>query len=79
MSNKHCRLYRLKCWNGPERSVKVDLSCGTNNELLHISEPEKCEYYFKATSPALCWPIVSEGGAVSDKRAVEQHVAHQDL
>lgn len=46
----------LKCWNGPERSVSVDLSCGLTNEILSISEPEKCEYHFTATTPALCWP-----------------------
>ncbi|OCF38619.1 protein kinase C substrate 80K-H [Kwoniella heveanensis CBS 569] len=45
-----------KCWNGPMRSVGVDITCGTKNELLSISEPEKCEYRFKVTSPALCWP-----------------------
>jgi protein kinase C substrate 80K-H len=46
------------------RSATVELSCGTTNALLSISEPEKCEYRFKATSPALCWPIdpsVEEG------------------
>jgi protein kinase C substrate 80K-H len=41
------------------RSATVELSCGTTNALLSISEPEKCEYRFKATSPALCWPINS--------------------
>ncbi|KAJ9110673.1 hypothetical protein QFC19_001502 [Naganishia cerealis] len=46
----------LKCWNGPERSVSVDLTCGTTNEITHISEPEKCEYRFQVTTPALCWP-----------------------
>ncbi|KAJ9094012.1 hypothetical protein QFC20_006992 [Naganishia adeliensis] len=50
----------LKCWNGPERSVNVDLSCGTANEITHISEPEKCEYRFQVTSPALCWPLAEE-------------------
>ncbi|KAI5451340.1 hypothetical protein NCC49_001934 [Naganishia albida] len=50
----------LKCWNGPERSVHVDLSCGIANEITHISEPEKCEYRFLVTSPALCWPLVEE-------------------
>lgn len=49
-------LRRLKCWNGPERSVNVDITCGTTNEITHISEPEKCEYRFQVTSPALCWP-----------------------
>jgi protein kinase C substrate 80K-H len=48
---------RAKCWNGPMRSATVELSCGTTNALLSISEPEKCEYRFKATSPALCWPL----------------------
>lgn len=69
----------LKCWNGPERSVKVDLSCGTSNELLHVSEPEKCEYYFKATSPALCWPISPEDAHGASKQASRHHAAHQDL
>jgi len=45
-----------KCWNGPYRSVKLELSCGTENALLSIAEPEKCEYHFTGTSPALCWP-----------------------
>ncbi|GMK53438.1 hypothetical protein CspeluHIS016_0100240 [Cutaneotrichosporon spelunceum] len=46
-----------KCWNGPMRSVNVELECGKENALLAITEPEKCEYLFKATSPALCWPL----------------------
>ncbi|KAF8324464.1 endoplasmic reticulum protein [Cantharellus anzutake] len=45
-----------RCWNGPERSVHVELSCGTENALLSVSEPEKCEYHYVATTPALCWP-----------------------
>lgn len=44
------------------RSVNVELSCGTENALLSVSEPEKCEYKFKATTPALCWPAAIEGG-----------------
>lgn len=39
------------------RSVNVELSCGKENALLSITEPEKCEYQFKVTSPALCWPL----------------------
>ncbi|OSX60577.1 hypothetical protein POSPLADRAFT_1148504 [Postia placenta MAD-698-R-SB12] len=45
-----------KCWNGPMRSVTVILTCGLENELLSIAEPEKCEYQFKGTTPALCLP-----------------------
>ncbi|KAJ8502066.1 hypothetical protein ONZ51_g219 [Trametes cubensis] len=46
-----------KCWNGPQRSVTLDMSCGTENALLSVAEPEKCEYEFKITSPALCLPL----------------------
>ncbi|KAK3828522.1 MAG: glucosidase II beta subunit-like-domain-containing protein [Benniella sp.] len=43
-----------RCWNGPERSVKVAMSCGGKNELVQVSEPNKCEYLFKFRTPALC-------------------------
>ncbi|KAI0773737.1 endoplasmic reticulum protein [Fomes fomentarius] len=46
-----------KCWNGPQRSVTLVLSCGTENAILSVAEPEKCEYEFKGTSPALCLPL----------------------
>lgn len=63
-----------RCWNGPERNVKVhhsstalttavpdidlqlDLTCGTENALLTVTELEKCEYLFTGTTPALCLP-----------------------
>ncbi|KAF9651810.1 hypothetical protein BDM02DRAFT_3110284 [Thelephora ganbajun] len=48
-----------KCWNGPQRSIQVDLSCGLDNELLTITEPEKCEYLITGTTPALCTPLES--------------------
>ncbi|CAE7168708.1 unnamed protein product [Rhizoctonia solani] len=47
----------LRCWNGPERSVIFDITCGTENAIQTIAEPEKCEYLFTGTSPALCWPL----------------------
>lgn len=56
-------MIRAKCWNGPNRSVDVIFSCGTKNELLSVSEPEKCEYRFKVTSPAMCWPAEAGAGA----------------
>ncbi|KZT74542.1 hypothetical protein DAEQUDRAFT_701980 [Daedalea quercina L-15889] len=46
-----------KCWNGPMRSVTVLTSCGTENVLLTVAEPEKCEYHITMTSPALCLPL----------------------
>ena len=33
------------------------MSCGLENVVLSVSEPEKCEYAFKVTSPALCLPL----------------------
>ncbi|CAG8812216.1 21083_t:CDS:2, partial [Racocetra persica] len=43
-----------RCWNGPARSVKVYLECGAKNEILSVSEPEKCEYHMKMITPAVC-------------------------
>ncbi|EIW62173.1 endoplasmic reticulum protein [Trametes versicolor FP-101664 SS1] len=48
-----------KCWNGPQRSVTLLMSCGTENAVLSVAEAEKCEYEFKVTSPALCLPLSS--------------------
>jgi hypothetical protein len=50
---------------------QVDLSCGTTNALLSVSEPEKCEYRFKVTSPALCYPVEEAGGASSGAAGVK--------
>ncbi|CAD6949478.1 unnamed protein product [Tilletia laevis] len=35
------------CWNGPARSVNVQLSCGLENELVEVFEAEKCIYSMK--------------------------------
>ena len=43
-----------KCWNGPERSGRVEITCGAKNELLSVREAQKCEYVFKITSPLAC-------------------------
>lgn len=37
--------------------IQLDMSCGLENAVLAVSEPEKCEYEFKVTSPALCLPL----------------------
>jgi protein kinase C substrate 80K-H len=58
---KHYYINGAKCWNGPMRSATVHMSCGRENALVGISEPEKCEYHFRVTTPALCWP--DEDGA----------------
>ncbi|GAA6028173.1 hypothetical protein JCM8097_006897 [Rhodosporidiobolus ruineniae] len=57
-----------RCWNGPARSAKVDLVCGTSNALLSVIEPEKCEYLFKVATPAVCFPQKDQDeGAAHEK------------
>ncbi|KAG2675308.1 hypothetical protein I3843_13G156400 [Carya illinoinensis] len=43
-----------KCWNGPDRSLKVKLRCGLKNEVADIDEPSRCEYMALLSTPALC-------------------------
>jgi protein kinase C substrate 80K-H len=45
-----------RCWNGPLRKAIVQVVCGSKNEIVTVSEPEKCEYHFRMTSPAACKP-----------------------
>ncbi|EEH38928.1 endoplasmic reticulum protein [Paracoccidioides lutzii Pb01] len=42
------------CWNGPERSTRVILECGENDEILKVTEDEKCMYSMFVTTPAVC-------------------------
>lgn len=46
----------LTCWNGPARSTIVNLSCGKENKLISVTEPNRCEYAMEFTTPALCNP-----------------------
>lgn len=45
-----------KCWNGPSRSTTVILECGEADEILKISEDEKCVYSMYVATPAVCEP-----------------------
>ncbi|KAI9466553.1 glucosidase II beta subunit-like-domain-containing protein [Lactarius psammicola] len=63
--SKQVYSHGTRCWNGPERNVKLDLTCGTENALLTVAELEKCEYLFTGTTPALCLPL--EGDRESGK------------
>ncbi|KAF9436462.1 hypothetical protein BGZ76_003923 [Entomortierella beljakovae] len=58
----------IGCWNGPDRSAKLELTCGESTEITSVTEPEKCVYLFKMQTPAVC-PLfdqenVSSGTAV---------------
>lgn len=44
------------CWQGPERSCRVFVSCGADNVLSDTQEPNKCEYTMKFLTPAACTP-----------------------
>ncbi|KAI1951942.1 hypothetical protein LOZ57_001355 [Ophidiomyces ophidiicola] len=50
------------CWNGPARSTKVILDCGENDEILKITEDEKCVYSMYVTTSAACELSSSSGG-----------------
>ncbi|XBI17500.1 hypothetical protein VPH35_059537 [Triticum aestivum] len=53
-----CRMMHFsngdKCWNGPDRSLKVRLRCGLSNELNGVDEPSRCEYVAVLSTPAMC-------------------------
>lgn len=42
------------CWNGPNRSIRVGLSCGETDELAEITEPNICEYLALFKTPGAC-------------------------
>ncbi|KAG5421038.1 hypothetical protein I9W82_000128 [Candida metapsilosis] len=43
-----------RCWNGPKRSATVEFACGKGPELVSVSEPEKCHYYFTIEGESWC-------------------------
>ncbi len=43
-----------KCWNGPNRSATVTLTCGTEDAIVDASEPNRCEYAMVFSTPTVC-------------------------
>ncbi|XP_027072180.1 glucosidase 2 subunit beta-like isoform X1 [Coffea arabica] len=69
-----------KCWNGPDRSLKVKLRCGLNNEVTDVDEPSRCEYMALVSTPALC--VEEKLKELQDKLDMmnkEQPTSHDEL
>ncbi|CCJ31052.1 unnamed protein product [Pneumocystis jirovecii] len=43
-----------QCWNGPSRSVVVELHCGIKNEIVSTIEYQRCMYFMKVFTPGAC-------------------------
>jgi protein kinase C substrate 80K-H len=43
-----------KCWNGPERSATVHVTCGAEEKVLSAEEPDTCRYVLEMTSHIAC-------------------------
>jgi hypothetical protein len=43
-----------RCWNGPERSLNVSLTCGSEDEIVTVDEPRACEYEMTFATPIGC-------------------------
>jgi protein kinase C substrate 80K-H len=43
-----------KCWNGPRRTLEVTFTCGAEDKVLEVREPDVCRYTAQMTTPAAC-------------------------
>ena len=42
------------CWNGPERTVRVELRCGERDMITRVRENGKCLYEIDFETPSAC-------------------------
>ncbi|CAK6971179.1 glucosidase 2 subunit beta [Scomber scombrus] len=42
------------CWQGPNRSTMIKLTCGKETVVTSTSEPSRCEYLMEFITPAVC-------------------------
>lgn len=45
-----------KCWNGPNRSATVFITCGATSEITKVYETSRCNYGIELKSPLGCNP-----------------------
>lgn len=62
------------CWNGPQRSVRVSVTCGAGApEIVDVDEPSVCVYAMTLRTPAACVP--SEANRLRRKAAALRSAA----
>lgn len=55
-----------KCWNGPQRSATVYVTCGPETKLISADEPDTCCYVFEMDSHIACDEIYKAKLGISD-------------
>jgi protein kinase C substrate 80K-H len=69
-----------RCYNGPARSARVQLTCGEEHAVLSVAEPDVCTYQIHMTSPAVCSAEDDIPKILGDETEVAAAAApHQDL
>ncbi|CAM4610090.1 unnamed protein product [Lepidochelys kempii] len=55
------------CWQGPNRSTTVKLTCGKETVVTSTTEPSRCEYLMELVTPAACQEPRDPGAADHDE------------
>lgn len=67
-----------KCWNGPARSLRVALACGTEDALFAVTEPETCSYQAVLETPGACSSALRDALIASVAGGEEEDVGKAD-